>query len=95
MNYSVYVGFGFHVNCYHSYRGDTCDELGFGGDIRTIRHIIHTLNHCNTEGIPVKGTWDFENAYSLEQIWPQYAPDIIEEVRMRMKLYGDENILMG
>lgn len=95
MNYSVYVGFGFHVNCYHSYRGDTRDELGFGGDIRTIRHIIHTLNLCNTEGIPVKGTWDFESAYSLEQILPQYAPDIIEEVRMRMKLYGDENILMG
>ena len=95
MDYSVHVGFGFHVNCYHSYRGDTCDELGFGSDIRTIRHIIHTLNVCNAEGIPVKGTWDFENAYSLEKILPQYAPDIIEEVRMRMKLYGDENILMG
>ncbi len=23
----VHVGFGFHVNCYHSYRGDTPDAL--------------------------------------------------------------------
>ncbi len=35
----VHIGFGFHVNCYHSYRGDTNDALGFGGDIRIMRHI--------------------------------------------------------
>lgn len=93
--YHVHVGFGFHVNCYHSYRGDTCDKLGFGSDIRIIRHIIDTLDRCNQKGIPVKGTWDFENAYSLELILPQYAPDIIESVRRRQNLCGDENILMG
>lgn len=91
----VHVGFGFHVNCYHSYRGDTPDELGFGGDIRTIRHIIDTLNQCNEENIPVKGTWDFENAYTLEKILPEYAPDIIENIKIRQALHGDENILMG
>lgn len=95
MKGTVHVGFGFHVNCYHSYRGDTCDALGFGGDIRTIRYIIDTLDRCNAEGIPVRGTWDFENAYSLEQILPQYAPDIIENVRRRQKEHGDANILMG
>ncbi|MBQ1316019.1 MAG: hypothetical protein IIY46_00910, partial [Lachnospiraceae bacterium] len=49
------------------------------------------LDDRNRRGIPVRGTWDFENAYSLEKILPAYAPDIIERVRER----GDENILMG
>lgn len=93
--YHVHVAFGFHVNCYHSYRGDTPDALGFGGDLRIIRHILDTLDERNARGIPVRGTWDFENAYSLESILPQYAPDIIERVRCRQAANGDENILMG
>ena len=88
---TVHIGFGFHVNCYHSYRGDTNDALGFGGDLRIIRHILDTLDDRNARGIPVRGTWDFENAFSLEKVLPEYAPDIIERVRAR----GDENLLMG
>ena len=95
MSYHVHVAFGFHVNCYHSYRGDTNDALGFGGDIRIIRHILDTLDERNRKGIPVKGTWDFENAFSLESVLPRYAPDIIERVRERQANNGDENILMG
>ena len=87
----VHIGFGFHVNCYHSYRGDSNDALGFGGDLRIIRHILDTLDDRNARGIPVRGTWDFENAFSLEKVLPEYAPDIIERVRRR----GDENLLMG
>lgn len=95
MNYKIHVGFGFHVNCYHSYRGDTNDGLGFGSDIRIIRHILDTLTKLNEEGIPVKGTWDSENFFSLEQILPQYAPDIIEKMKDRVDRYGDEQIIMG
>lgn len=91
----IHVAYGFHVNCYHSYRGDTNDNLGFGSDIRIIRKIIDVLNRLNEQGIPVKGTWDIENFFSLEQILPQYAPDIIDGIRQRVKLYGDENIIMG
>ena len=32
MNYKVHIAYGFHVNCYHSYRGDTNDKQGFGGE---------------------------------------------------------------
>jgi len=95
MSHKVHIAFGFHVNCYHSYRGDTPDETGFGGDIRIIRKIIALLNELNDRGIPAKGTWDFENAYSLEEILPKYAPDIIEGVRERVEKRGDENIIMG
>lgn len=91
----IHVGFGFHVNCYHSYRGDSNDNLGFGSDIRIIRKTIEALNKCNEEGIPVKGTWDSENFFSLEQILPKYAPDIIEGIKERVTKYGDENIIMG
>lgn len=92
---TVHVGFGFHVNCYHSYRGDTLDALGFGSDIRIIRSIIATLDKWNQKNVPVKATWDFENAYSLEEILPKHAPDIIHDVRRRCMNHGDENILMG
>jgi len=93
--HKVHIAFGFHVNCYHSYRGDAPDATGFGGDIRIIRKIIAILNELNGRGIPAKGTWDFENAYSLEEILPRYAPDIIEGVRERVLHHGDENIIMG
>lgn len=95
MDYKVHIGFGFHVNLYHSFRGDSNDEMGFGGDIRTIRRIIEVLNDFNSKGIKVKGTWDFENAYSIEKILPQYAPDILEGVRNRAEKNGDEIILMS
>lgn len=95
MKYKVYVAFGFHVNCYHSYRGDSCDSHGFGNDIKIMRDEIKVLDTFNEQGVPVKGTWDFENAYSLEKILPVYAPDIISAVRRRTIENGDENILMG
>lgn len=94
-NHNIHVAFGFHVNCYHSYRGDSNDNLGFGSDIRIIRHIIEKLNECNEDGIPVKATWDSENFFSLEKILPEYAPDIIEDIKTRVEKYGDENIIMG
>ena len=95
MKHKIHIAYGFHVNCYHSYRGDTNDEQGFGSDIRIIRKIIGTLDKLNAEGIPVKGTWDSENFFSLEQILPQYAPDIIDGMKRRVKENGDENIIMG
>ncbi|MBE6836358.1 MAG: hypothetical protein E7515_08990 [Ruminococcaceae bacterium] len=95
MDYKIHIAFGFHVNCYHSYRGDTNDEQGFGSDLRIIRKIIETLDRLNREGIPVKGTWDSENFFSLEQILPEYAPDIIEGMKRRANENGDENIIMG
>lgn len=91
----VHVAFGFHVNLYHSFREDTNDQKGFASDIRVIRHIIDVLDTFNQKGIAVKGTWDFENVFSLEKTLPEYAPDIIDNVRRRVKENGDEAILMG
>ena len=47
MNHKIHIAYGFHVNCYHSYRGDTNDNLGFGSDIRIIRKILDVLTDFN------------------------------------------------
>ncbi len=94
-NHNVYIAFGFHVNLYHSFRNDTNDDSGFGKDIRIIRHIIRALDQCNANGVPVKGVWDFDNLFSLQEILPRYAPDIISDIRRRVHENGDEVILMS
>ncbi len=91
----VYLAFGFHGNLYHSFRVDTNDEAGFGKDIRIMRKTIETLDAYNQAGVPVKGVWDIENLFSLQETLPKYAPDIIENIKRRISENGDEVILMS
>ncbi|MCL2531424.1 MAG: hypothetical protein FWE40_04635, partial [Oscillospiraceae bacterium] len=60
-----------------------------------IRKIIAQLDDLNARGIPAKATWDTENGYSLEEILPTHAPDIIAGMQRRVRENGDENIIMG
>lgn len=90
----IYLAFRFHGNFYHSFRGDTPDELGFGKDIRVIRHVVATLDEFNAKGIPVRGTWDFENCFSLETLMPAHCPDLIAALQRRAAA-GDEIELMS
>jgi hypothetical protein len=78
MKYKVYVSLGFHINFYHSWRGDTPDEAGFGTDIRVVRRILEILNKANTKGLQARGYWDTEVYWTFENILPSHAPDIIE-----------------
>nr|WP_319494158.1 hypothetical protein [uncultured Desulfobacter sp.] len=94
-NNKVYVAFGFHGNLYHSFRGDTNDESGFGRDIRVIRHILATLDRFNDQGVPVRASWEFDNHFSLEHLLPEYAPDIIKNVKRRVSQGRDEVMLMS
>ncbi len=93
--HKVHVAFGFHVNLYHSFRGDTNDENGFGQDIRVIRHTIAELDRFNRQGIPVRAVWDFDNLFSLQEILPVHAPDIIRNIRRRVRENNDDVILMS
>lgn len=95
MSANVFLAFRFHGNFYHSYRGDTPDELGFGKDIRIIRHILQVLDEFNARGVPVCGTWDFENYFSLQEIMPAHCPDIIEAMQRRAREGRDEIQLMS
>ena len=91
----IHLAFRFHANFYHSYRGDTPDEMGFGQDIRIIRKIIEVLDAFNADGVPARGTWDIENYFSLEKIMPEHCPDIIESVRRRIADGMDEAQVMS
>jgi hypothetical protein len=91
----IFLAFRFHVNFYHSYRGDTPDELGFGKDIRIIRRIIEVLDAFNADGVPARGTWDIENYFSLERIMPRHCPDIVESLQRRVAEGRDEVQVMS
>jgi hypothetical protein len=92
---TISLAFRFHANFYHSYRGDTPDELGFGKDIRIIRKIIEVFDGFNADGVPARATWDIENYFSLETIMPKHCPDIIESLERRVAEGKDEVQLMS
>ena len=92
---SIHLAFRFHVNFYHSYRGDSLDERGIGKDIRIIRSLLDDLDVLETEGIPVRCAWDIENYFSLETYLPRHAPDILERIRSRVARGFDEVELMS
>ena len=60
-----------------------------------IRHLSHTLDQLNAAGIPVRGTWDFENCFSLEQIMPAHCPDLVTALQRRVREGHDEMQLMA
>jgi hypothetical protein len=91
----IFLAFRFHTSFYHSYRGDTPDELGFGKDVRVIRRIIEVLDGFNADNVPVRGTWDIENYFSLEKIMPTHCPDIIESLQRRVAEGRDEVQVMS
>ena len=91
----IHLALRFHVNLYHSYRGDSLDDKGIGKDIRIIRAILDGLDELNAEGIPVRGAWDIENHYSLSLYLPRYAPDIIARIRARVEAGLDEVEIMS
>ena len=93
--HKVHIAFGFHVNLYHSFRGDTNDENGFGQDIRIIRHTIAELDRFNRQGVPVRAVWDFDNLFSLQDLLPGHAPDIISNIQRRVRENEDDVILMS
>ena len=88
--YKVYVMLGFHVSFYHSWRGDTPDEAGFGTDIRVVREILKMMNQANAQGQAAKGYWDFDSYWTMQEIIPAYAPDIITGIRERVASGLDE-----
>ncbi len=89
----VHVMLGFHSNFYHSWRGDTPDEAGFGTDIRLARYILDELDRANREGLDARGYWDHDNLFTLESILPAHAPDIPRRLRRRVEAGLDEVVL--
>ncbi len=77
---TVYFSFGQHVDFYHSYRGDSLDEDGFGKDIRVITETLDILDHYPM----VKMSWEFDSWQTLEHRLPEYAPDLFDRIKARI-----------
>ena len=95
MNHKIHIGFNFHVNFHHADRGDTNDSAGFERDLKMVRFILAALNKANNAGQPVRAAWDFESEYTLGRILPSLGPDVIEQVKTRLRERGDELLLSG
>lgn len=93
MDYKVYVMLGFHINFYHSWRGDTPDEAGFGTDMRVIRGVLDMLDQANAAGKKARAYWDTEVYWTFQEILPKYCPDILERMRARVAAGQDEIVL--
>ncbi len=93
MDYKVYVTLGFHINFYHSWRGDTPDEAGFGTDMRVIRGVLDILDRANAAGKQARGYWDTEVYWTFQEILPKHCPDILERIRARVEAGQDEIVL--
>lgn len=93
MDYKVYVTLGFHINFYHSWRGDTPDEAGFGTDMRVIRSVLDILDRANAAGKQARGYWDTEVYWTFQEILPKHCPDILERMQRRVAAGLDEIIL--
>lgn len=91
----IQVNLGFHVNLYHSYRGDDLSERGFGKDIRILRKILDQLEQVEQTGMAVKISWDFDHLFSLQEILPKHAPDIISRIKARVQKGSDKILIMS
>ena len=90
MDHKIHIAYGFHVNCCHSYRGDTNDAAGFGSDIRIIRGIIRTLDEllAFADGAYATGTDRFLSPYAGDNVWIQSAAKQSGAVKVRSPLLG-------
>ena len=88
---TVHLALSFHVNLYHSFRGDTNDEEGYGLDIEVIRNSLDWLDAYPE----VRADWDMENAFSTDDLLATEAPDILQRVRARVEAGSDDVRLMS
>ena len=88
---TVHIALSFHTNLYHSYRGDSNDDDGYGQDIRVIRAILDWLD----EHPDAHGEWDIENHFSLDGWLATEAPDILERIGERVDAGQDDIRLMS
>ena len=91
----ISVAFRFHVNMYHSYRDDSPGEEGIGKDIRIIKYCLDILDKYNAMGVPVRGTWDLDNYYSMEVNMRKHCPELLDRIAERVRKGYDEVEIMS
>jgi len=88
---TVYVALSFHVNLYHSYRGDTNDDDGYGLDLDVMRAELDWLD-THPE---LHADWDFDNAFSLDGWLQTDGADVLARIQTRVAAGQDGVRLMS
>ena len=83
---TVHIALSFHVNLYHSYRGDTNDDDGYGIDLDVMRTTLDWLDaHPG-----VRADWDIENHFSLGEWMQTDGADVLARLQQRVADGTDE-----
>lgn len=88
---TVHLALSFHGNFYHSYRGDSPTDDGFGQDIEVIRNTLDWLDARPW----VHADWDFDNHWTTDLWMPEHSPDILQRIRARVEAGTDDVRLMS
>jgi len=88
---TVHVALSFHANYYHSYRGDTPDDDGYGQDIDVIRTILGWLE----EHPEARADWDIENHFTLDGWMATESPDVLAAIAARVASGSDDVRVMS
>ena len=82
-----------HINYYHSYRGDSQGEGGFGMDIRIMETILNQVDAIEGEGLcdgRIRISWDYGDLFWSIQLQKEYQPQVLERVIQRCQEGKDE-----
>jgi len=77
---NVHIALSFHVNLYHSYRGDSNDDDGYGLDLDVIRTTLDWLD----DHPEVRADWDIENYFSLGEWMQTDGADVLARLQARV-----------
>ncbi len=86
-----------HINYYHSYRGDSLGESGFGQDIRIMEKILDQLDNIEEKGLCGGRTnicWDYGDTFWSIQLQKEYQEDVLKRIIERCKK-GKDEVLIG
>jgi hypothetical protein len=86
-----------HINYYHSYRGDSRGESGFGQDVRIMEEILNQLDSIEERGLCngiTRISWDYGDTFWSIQLQREYQQNVLDRVIERCKK-GKDEVLIG
>lgn len=83
---TVHIALSFHVNLYHSYRGDSNTDDGYGIDLDVMRNTLDWLDRHPE----ARADWDFETYFSLGEWMQTDGSDVLARLKARVDAGTDE-----
>ncbi len=83
---TVHVALSFHVNLYHSYRGDSNTDDGYGIDLDVMRNSLDWLEQHPR----ARADWDLETYFSLGDWMQTDGADVLARLQERVAEGVDE-----